>query len=120
MAATKVVAGYSTTYVGVLCSALDGGTGHGGVRDARQSLRMCYILRASRSEQTRRLAMRWYVSRNGETVGPVDWATLYEWRNRGWISPDMYLWAEGGNAWVPVEQTPVRALMRSNAASDGA
>jgi hypothetical protein len=64
--------------------------------------------------------MRWYVSRNGETVGPVDWATLYEWGNRGWISPDMYLGAEGGNAWVPVEQTPVRALMRSNAASDGA
>src|SRR5690606_33849021 len=57
-------------------------------------------------------SMRWYVSRNGETTGPVDGGKLAEWGRDGLIVPGMYVRDdEAGSNWMPVEQSPFAGLV---------
>lgn len=60
--------------------------------------------------------MRWYVSRNGETLGPVDEAEIRKWAQEGMVVPGMFFRDEAGSAWTPVEQSPFAALMTGAAA----
>lgn len=48
--------------------------------------------------------MRWYVSRNGETVGPVDEAQVVAWVQAGMT--DAVVQHEAGGPWLPVAQSP--------------
>ena len=48
--------------------------------------------------------MRWYVSRNGETAGPVEEAQLFEWVRGG--MRDGMVRDEAGGPWTPLEQSP--------------
>ena len=53
--------------------------------------------------------MRWYVSRNGETVGPVEEADVANWVRAG--MHDAMLRDEAGGPWTPVSQSPFGALL---------
>lgn len=48
--------------------------------------------------------MRWYVSRNGETVGPVEEAQVVEWARVGLFGA--MLRDEAGGPWTPFEASP--------------
>ena len=53
--------------------------------------------------------MRWYVSRAGQTVGPVEESQLAEWVRGGMF--DAYVRDEAGGAWMPVAQSPFASLI---------
>jgi hypothetical protein len=54
--------------------------------------------------------MRWYVSRNGETVGPVEEPLVVAWVQAGmW---DAMIRDEAGGHWVPVSHSPFAPLWR--------
>jgi hypothetical protein len=53
--------------------------------------------------------MRWYVSRNGETVGPVDDAQVAQWVSAGMV--DAQLRDEAGGPWTWVPQSPFAAFV---------
>ena len=53
--------------------------------------------------------MRWYVSRGGETVGPVEESQVAEWVRGGmW---DAQLRGEHGGDWQPVHKSPFAGLL---------
>jgi hypothetical protein len=53
--------------------------------------------------------MRWYVSRNGQTVGPVDEAEIRNWPPGSLIGA--HLRDEAGGAWTPAEHSPFAAYV---------
>ncbi len=59
--------------------------------------------------------MRWYVSRNGETRGPVDEAAVVEWI-RGGMTDAMVRDEAGGN-WVALRDSPFAMLVPKTAAT---
>lgn len=58
--------------------------------------------------------MRWYVSRAGETVGPVDEAQVTAWVRGG--MHDAMVRDEGGGPWTPVRQSPFWVQQRQEPA----
>src|SRR5688572_6582794 len=48
--------------------------------------------------------VRWYVQRNGETVGPVDEAAVIEWVRGGMV--DAQVQGEAGGPWLTISQSP--------------
>ena len=54
--------------------------------------------------------MRWYVSNNGQTVGPVEETAVIEGLKSGQIHPTASFRDEAASAWVPLAQTPFAAL----------
>ena len=52
--------------------------------------------------------MRWYVNRNGESVGPVEDAQIVEWIRGGMV--EAQLRNEAGAAWFPLHETPFGKL----------
>jgi len=60
--------------------------------------------------------MRWYVSRNGETTGPVEGSAIAQWGSEGLIVPGMFVRDEAGGNWTPVEQSPFASLISGAAA----
>ncbi len=48
--------------------------------------------------------MAWYVSRNGETMGPVDGELVRAWAKNGYH--DMYVRDDSGGNWMPIAQSP--------------
>jgi hypothetical protein len=59
--------------------------------------------------------MRWFVTRAGKTVGPVEDAQLAEWARQGRIEPGTFICDERGGAWTPFEQSPFAQLHRAQA-----
>jgi hypothetical protein len=53
--------------------------------------------------------MRWYVSRNGETVGPVDESQIAGWIRGGMV--DAFVQAETGGQWLALQQSPFATLL---------
>jgi hypothetical protein len=53
--------------------------------------------------------MRWYVSRNGETVGPVDDAQVTQWVRQG--MHDAMVRDEHGGQWVRLSESPFRPML---------
>ncbi len=53
--------------------------------------------------------MRWYVSRNGETIGPVDDAQVATWIRGGMV--DGMIRDEQGGQWMPLASSPFRTLI---------
>jgi hypothetical protein len=53
--------------------------------------------------------MRWYVSRNGETTGPVEEDQVAAWVRAGMV--DAQLRGEAGGPWMSVQQSPFAAFM---------
>lgn len=51
--------------------------------------------------------MRWYVSRNGETVGPVEEAQVAEWVRGG--MHDAVVRDDAGGHWTPIAHSPFGA-----------
>jgi len=58
--------------------------------------------------------MRWYVSKNGESSGPHEEATVAEWARANQLKGAM-LRDEAASAWVPLAQTPFSALQPQGA-----
>lgn len=58
--------------------------------------------------------MRWYVSRDGEVVGPVEPAELIEWvRTRpAEQRSGLFVRDEAASAWVPIDQSPFVAAIK--------
>src|SRR5687767_8421793 len=54
--------------------------------------------------------MRWYVSRNGETVGPVEEAELADWARTGQLGGGAFIRDEAGGTWTPIEHSPFASL----------
>jgi hypothetical protein len=54
------------------------------------------------------MQMRWYVSRNGETQGPIDEATVAQWVRAG--MRDASVRDDAGGNWTPIAQSPFAAL----------
>jgi len=54
--------------------------------------------------------MRWYVSRNSESSGPHEEATVADWARANQLQGAM-LRDEAASAWVPVDQTPFASLV---------
>lgn len=54
--------------------------------------------------------MRWYVSRNGETVGPVEESQLAAWVSGG--MSDASVRDDAGGPWTPVSSSPFASLLR--------
>lgn len=50
--------------------------------------------------------MRWYVTTNGETVGPIEGEVVAAWAREGRLVPGTHVRDEAGSAWMPVEQSP--------------
>jgi hypothetical protein len=65
--------------------------------------------------------MRWYVSREGEVVGPIEASELNEWlRTRPAEARDgIFVRDEAASAWAPIDQSPFASLPPA-AAVDGA
>jgi len=59
--------------------------------------------------------MRWYVSRNGESSGPVEEAQVAEWVRGGMV--DAMLRDEAGGNWMRVGQSPFAQLLPATAGS---
>jgi hypothetical protein len=59
--------------------------------------------------------MRWYVSRNGETVGPVDEAVIRSWPPGSLVGA--HVRDEAGGPWTPAEQSPFAAFVPPAAAA---
>jgi len=57
--------------------------------------------------------MRWYVSRNGETVGPVEEHEVAEWVRGG--MRDASVRDEHGGAWMPVAASPFASILPPDA-----
>jgi GYF domain 2/LITAF-like zinc ribbon domain len=53
--------------------------------------------------------MRWYVTTNGETVGPIEGEVLAAWAREGRLVPGTHVRDEAASVWVPVEQSPFAA-----------
>lgn len=53
--------------------------------------------------------MRWYVSRQGKTEGPVEETQLAEWIRAGLA--DAQIQSETGGPWMPVAQSPFAGLL---------
>lgn len=62
----------------------------------------------------RLLVMRWYVSRQGETVGPVDEQTLVGWIRGG--MRDASIRDETGGEWMALEMSPFAKLLAGSPA----
>ncbi len=54
--------------------------------------------------------MRWYVSRNGETVGPVEEREVAEWFHDG--MRDGMVRDEAGGPWTPIMQSPFALIKK--------
>ena len=50
--------------------------------------------------------MRWYITTNGETVGPIEGEIVAAWAREGRLMPGTYVRDEAGSAWMPVELSP--------------
>lgn len=50
--------------------------------------------------------MRWYINRNGETIGPVDESVIIQWGHNNQLLADMFVCAENGGNWVSIENSP--------------
>lgn len=61
--------------------------------------------------------MRWYVSRGGETSGPVDDAQVGAWVRQGMT--DAMVRDEHGGAWMRLEHSPFRNLLPMHQRSVG-
>jgi hypothetical protein len=57
--------------------------------------------------------MRWYVSCNGQVVGPVEPWELVEWvtTRPNLRGSDLYVRDEAASAWAPLEQSPFASLL---------
>jgi hypothetical protein len=53
--------------------------------------------------------MRWYVSRNGQTVGPVDEHQVSEWIRAGMV--DGMVRDEHGGPWMSLKESPFKGLL---------
>lgn len=62
--------------------------------------------------------MRWYVSRNGETFGPIEDAQVVELARAG-LNGGM-LRDEASPHWIPVEQSPFAGFLPSSVSGRGA
>lgn len=60
--------------------------------------------------------MKWYISQNGETIGPIEEATVREWVSSREISADAFLRDEAATGWAQLAQTPFAALQRESEA----
>jgi hypothetical protein len=67
------------------------------------------------------MATRWYVSCNGEVVGPVESAELVEWvRTRTGLSGSaLYVRDEAASAWAPLEQSPFASMLGNARGPEG-
>lgn len=54
--------------------------------------------------------MQWYVSRNGETSGPVEEAQIAEWIRQRQVGGETYVRDEHSPRWVPIGQSPFSPL----------
>lgn len=59
--------------------------------------------------------MRWYVSRAGETVGPVEEAEMRRLAASSGLDGAL-LRDEQGSAWMPAEKSPFKPLMKERGA----
>jgi len=50
--------------------------------------------------------MRWYVTTNGETVGPVEGEVVAAWAREGRLLPGTHVRDESASTWIPVELSP--------------
>lgn len=57
--------------------------------------------------------MRWYVSRNGETVGPVEESQVAQWVREGMV--EAHVQPESGGAWTPIGASPFAVHARRSA-----
>lgn len=48
--------------------------------------------------------MKWYVNRNGETVGPIESKQVDQWIKDGMT--DAWVMSDAGGNWMPVKQSP--------------
>lgn len=55
--------------------------------------------------------MRWYVSRYGEAVGPVEGAEVIEWLGARGAQDGVFLRDEAASEWVPIEKSPFAYLL---------
>jgi uncharacterized protein DUF4339 len=51
-------------------------------------------------------ALRWYIARNKEKVGPFSAGDLRQLASYGLLKPGEYLWAEGAAKWVEAASVP--------------
>jgi hypothetical protein len=51
-------------------------------------------------------ALRWYIARNKEKVGPFSAGNLRQLAGYGLLKPGEYLWAEGAAKWVEAASVP--------------
>lgn len=50
--------------------------------------------------------MRWYVTTNGETVGPIEGEVVAAWAREGRLLPGSHVRDETAATWIPVELSP--------------
>lgn len=55
--------------------------------------------------------MRWFLSNGGDTVGPVDDATVRQWLAAGSIGPGTHIRDEQAAAWTIVAQSPFASFL---------
>jgi hypothetical protein len=55
----------------------------------------------------------WYVAEGGQTVGPLDRATLAGWQQQGRLQPTSYVWREGMTAWAAARETPLAVMLEA-------
>ena len=55
--------------------------------------------------------MRWYVSQNGETSGPVDDSVVSEWTRGGQLGRGAFVRDEHGGQWTQIESSPFASLL---------
>lgn len=60
--------------------------------------------------------MRWYICRNGETVGPSEGAVLIELAREGKLHTGCFVRDEQGGSWMPIENSPFMGLVRGGLA----
>lgn len=54
--------------------------------------------------------MQWYVSRNGESSGPIEEADIAAWIRSGQIGSETYVRDEHSQHWIPIGQSPFAPL----------
>jgi hypothetical protein len=52
----------------------------------------------------------WYVAEGGQTVGPLDRATLTGWQQQGRLQPTSYVWRDGMTGWAAARETPLAVM----------
>lgn len=60
--------------------------------------------------------MKWYVTINGETIGPIQGETIIESAREGKLRAGAFVRDEAGGTWMPIEQSPFAAAVAAAAA----